>query len=278
MKKSVSVFLKSFVISFLILSSLSGVLLYVFVAGQEAEQEEPTTQYIYPTTEEEDITLLFTLSRRRGETADHFLLMKLSPVDNAVICTQMPEKMKATVNITTGTLSELYDYGGAEMVIRAVENVFSLKVDRYVRLDDAALIQVVDKLGGMEYQVEEEYRYTDADGLEMVVQPGRQWIDGRRFLTMIRSGKVDAGMLTAQLMAQQWGQGLAQRLDSCFQTLVNLADSNINVLDYEYRKESFLQMLEQENRFYSGRLSGSQQEGRWIPDSSCKSRISSLYQ
>ena len=76
--------------------------------------------------------------------------LNIDPIDRMVIVTGIPNNAQATVNIKTGTISELYDYGGAPMAVRAVQNLFFITIDRYIRVDNESLAQIVDMLGGVE--------------------------------------------------------------------------------------------------------------------------------
>jgi polyisoprenyl-teichoic acid--peptidoglycan teichoic acid transferase len=71
-------------------------------------------------------------------------------------------------------------YGGAPLAQEAVKEALDgVKIDRYVRVDTAGLIALVDALGGVEVDVPKPMRYVDkTQKLDIDLQPGRQVLNG----------------------------------------------------------------------------------------------------
>lgn len=73
-------------------------------------------------------------------------------------------------------------YGGAALAKEAVkETLGGVAIDRYVRVDPAALVALVDALGGVEIDVPNQMRYVDkTQKLDINLEPGKQMLNGKQ--------------------------------------------------------------------------------------------------
>ncbi|WP_270739263.1 LCP family protein [Massilioclostridium coli] len=243
MKQSVRLFLKSFLLSFIIIGGVAAVILIVMIQSQTKE-ESPTTQYVYQASKDEDLTTLLIFTPSRGGEAERFLLLHISAMQNRISIAELPITMKTTVNGKTDTISGMYDYGGAFYAVRGVSEKLEITIHRYMRIDYNGLIQIVDYLGGMAYTPSEMVETIWEDGSMTVIQPVEQMIDGRRFLALAKQG--DIAQLLSILCQQQINKEFEEKLDDFYSTLMNETDSNCSSLDYELRKFGWKQMLRQE--------------------------------
>lgn len=243
MKQSVRLFLKSFLLSFIIIGGIAAVIFIAMIQSQTKE-ESPTTQYVYQASKDEDLTTLLIFTPSRGGEAERFLLLHISAMQNRISIAELPITMKTTVNGKTDTISGMYDYGGASYAVRGVSEKLEITIHRYMRIDYNGLIQIVDYLGGMAYTPSEMVETIWEDGSMTVIQPVEQMIDGRRFLALAKQG--DIAQLLSILCQQQINKEFEEKLDDFYSTLMNETDSNCSSLDYELRKFGWKQMLRQE--------------------------------
>lgn len=287
MKTGWSAFLKSFLISFVIIFSLGAILFSYLMNDQYKALESSSAPHVtenYSIQEDEEMNILIAMSETREAVADRFLLLNIDPIDRMVIVTGIPNNAQATVNIKTGTISELYDYGGAPMAVRAVQNLFFITIDRYIRVDNESLAQIVDMFGGVEYEVEQPAVYQSPTGSTVEVETGRQLLDGRRFAAMLRNRELDtleqvntAARLSSALFEQRMG-GLSKKLDSFYREMVNLTDTNLSSFDYEYRKHGLTALMESGGTIYQPVVLDGKEEGEvfTISDIS-KKEVKELY-
>ena len=87
----------------------------------------------------------------------------------------------------TYKLNATYAFGGIEMVEETLESYLQVPIDYYVDLDFSGFVGIVDILGGIEVDVEEDLHYRDSAGdLEIDIPRGRQKLDGEQALDYVR--------------------------------------------------------------------------------------------
>lgn len=93
--------------------------------------------------------------------------------------------------------------GGQDLTIASLESLLSgVKIDRVLRVDFAAARQVIDRLGGLELNVDRPMQYVDrAQGLTIELEPGWQLLDGSQAIQFARyrdDGLGDIGRVQRQ--------------------------------------------------------------------------------
>lgn len=84
-------------------------------------------------------------------------------------------------------INHAYMYGGRELTQRTVEEFLGIKVSNYVTVDFKGFVGLVDAIGGVEVDVEEEMYYYDPwDEFEIDIQPGVQVLDGAKAIQYVR--------------------------------------------------------------------------------------------
>lgn len=84
--------------------------------------------------------------------------------------------------------------GGADLAKQVIADTFNqVRIDRYVRLDVASIVDLVDALGGIEIDVPERMYYIDrTQQLEIDLYPGRQVLNGKQAEGFVRyRGSID---------------------------------------------------------------------------------------
>ncbi len=243
MNKNWPLFIKSFTLAFILLFGIGVLAVTTLIQSQEPVivQTNTTVQQRYQPGEDEVLNILLMLCKNRSDIADTYILLQINAYENSVAIAQIPADLQSTVNVRTDSIAGLYDYGGIEMAKKGVENLFFIEIDRTVRIDDASLTTLVDYLGGMEWNVDEQIAYQDANGEELILQPGRQAIDGRRFCVLMRSDYAVEALCS--LAAQRCNESLLGRLQSFFSLLGTNTDTDLTAYDFEYFRKGWEQMM-----------------------------------
>ncbi|WP_414054044.1 LCP family protein [Macrococcus equi] len=85
--------------------------------------------------------------------------------------------------------------GGPESSMQAVENIFNVPVDYYARVNMQAFVDIVDELGGIEFNVPFDIdEPTKLDKGRIKVKKGKQLINGDEALALVRSRHVDTDL------------------------------------------------------------------------------------
>ena len=176
----------------------------------QAEQDAPQELLTQPEEDDEEIILslselrsandLSTALREWSENTDDYVLMKSKKVINFLLIGGDEEQeladviMLASVNKDTkqifltsvmrdsytyipiknadtyGKMNAVYYYGGAAMLVNAIERDFKIDVDYYVTVNYEMFVGLVDALGGVELDVQEYEARAVADELRYVWQ------------------------------------------------------------------------------------------------------------
>ncbi|MFO8034086.1 MAG: LCP family protein [Candidatus Bipolaricaulota bacterium] len=84
-------------------------------------------------------------------------------------------------------LAELWDSLGVEGIQGHVEGILEIPLDRWVVVDFDLFRDVVDTVGGVEVELEEQLAYDDlSQELHIRIPPGAQRLDGERALQFVR--------------------------------------------------------------------------------------------
>lgn len=85
--------------------------------------------------------------------------------------------------------------GGPESSMHAVENIFNVPVDYYARVNMQAFVDIVDELGGIEFNVPFDIdEPTKLDKGRIKVKKGKQIINGDEALALVRSRHIDTDL------------------------------------------------------------------------------------
>ena len=87
-------------------------------------------------------------------------------------------------------INHSYAYGGAFLTKQIVEKTLNIKIDNYVALNFQAFKNAVDKLGGVDINVEKDMYYRDdydgENGLLIDLKKGQQHLDGEKAMEYVR--------------------------------------------------------------------------------------------
>ncbi|KXG78330.1 putative transcriptional regulator YwtF [Fervidicola ferrireducens] len=97
-----------------------------------------------------------TYRQGRGR-ADTIMLFAVRPAERKIIQVSIPRDSRVEVpghGVTK--INHAYAYGGAELMQKTIEKLLDIKIDRVVVLNYSAFVQLVDRLGGVTLDVEED--------------------------------------------------------------------------------------------------------------------------
>ncbi len=97
-------------------------------------------------------------------------------------------------------ITHAHAFGGVDLAVSTVENMFNIPVDYYVRLNFNAFIETVNALGGIEYDVPftlSEKNSNDIAGA-IKLEKGKQHLNGEEALALARSRQYDDDMARGQ--------------------------------------------------------------------------------
>ena len=128
-----------------------------------------------------------------GARADTLIVGHVDPATNQVIMVQFPRDLWVPIAGTggEGKINEALMYG-REAVVKTVEDLTGIPINRYIEVNIAGFRDVVDAIGGVEVCVPQEVPFDDNTGFS-VTKPGTISFDGDAALRFVRSRGVFAG-------------------------------------------------------------------------------------
>lgn len=113
------------------------------VSADDASETEQAKEYDYASARE---TVLFVGAE--GEKINGIALLRVLPDELSVKVVPVSPMILSSVSGTDGTIASLFEMGGMSYLKSAVENVFGITCDKYIKISDEGFKSLVDSLGG----------------------------------------------------------------------------------------------------------------------------------
>jgi LCP family protein required for cell wall assembly len=137
--------------------------------------------------------------------SDTMMLVSIDPAAKRVGVVSIPRDSRVAIDgHGEDKINAAHAYGGAELAVATVQQVFSVPIDRYVVVDVQGLKKLLEILGPVDVLVEKKMSYTDhTAGLHVALMPGQQQLDAGQSEQYIRF-RHDATGDIGRIDRQQW--------------------------------------------------------------------------
>lgn len=178
---------------------------------------------------------------------DTLMFMRYSTSDGRCFMMSIPRDTYVHVDGRTMLINEAYAHGGAETTIKKVKELLNLPVNYYVVFTFQDFRNVIDGLGGVEFDVRPQgYYYDDPyQDLHIAIKGGRQILDGEAAEGLVRYradyARADLERVEVQrdfvkaLIEQKLNKKYIKALPKIYASLSDSLKSNISLealLDY----------------------------------------------
>ncbi len=142
--------------------------------------------------EEPVYVLLLGYSSDQGlKLTDTIILAGYNPQTQKAFMVSVPRDTFIGNSLTRATsydkINSLYGNGGPEEIVNAVEEITGVNIDYYITINNEALIDVVDILGGVEFYVPMDMKYDDkTQNLHINLKEGLQTLNGEQAEGLLR--------------------------------------------------------------------------------------------
>lgn len=132
--------------------------------------------------------LLLGCDMREGEKSgrsDTIMLAFVNLEEGAVNLLSIPRDTRVALAEGKGTtkINHAYAYGGQPLTRKTIESFLDVEIDRYVQVDFNGFADIIDALGGVDYNVEQRM-YKPEENIDL--QPGQQKLNGKQALAYVR--------------------------------------------------------------------------------------------
>ena len=129
-----------------------------------------------------------------GKLTDTIVIGSYDPKNQKASLLSIPRDTFVGKNPLTGTggdkINSLYQRGGAEKTLEKVNELTGLDIEYYMVIDNQALIELVDVIGGVEFYVPIDMDYDDtSQDLHIHLKEGMQTLDGDKAEQLLRFRK-----------------------------------------------------------------------------------------
>ncbi|GAF15427.1 cell envelope-associated transcriptional attenuator LytR-CpsA-Psr [Bacillus sp. JCM 19046] len=135
--------------------------------------------------------------------ADALLLLTVNAQEKSIQMVSIPRDTRTEI-VGQGTIEKInhaYAYGGPDMLIQSVENLFDLPIDHYLSIDMEQFIPFIDTLGGVTVTNELAFSLSGHEFDE-----GELSLDGEEALAHVRMRKDDPDLSQMISYAQNYHQ------------------------------------------------------------------------
>ena len=156
-----------------------------FTAGEHGDA-------IYPIVNDK-VNVLVVGKDSVAVNTDTILVATLHTEDGRISLMSVPRDTKATINGRNMKINAVYGYAqmnginDEELLIDTVTEITGIKINYYAFIDLVAFREIVDALGGVEYDVKRDYYYNDPyQDLYIDLKAGHQVLNGRDAEGLVR--------------------------------------------------------------------------------------------
>lgn len=146
-------------------------------------------------------------------------------------------------------LTHIFRYGGANLVLKTVEECFKIDVDHYVRVNFNTFIQGIDAIGGVDINLtQEEVDYMNSNrrvwnGEAMVVTVGTNHVDGVTALAYARIRKIDSDWRRVERQRKVIFSAINEVKKSNLIELNNLSDQVLPLVKTNMTNSEILELI-----------------------------------
>lgn len=232
---------RAFVISFVAFIVVFGTIsLLIFMHSLDFNLGNLTKQET-DTTDASDISSSQPIAEPQIEDRNVLLICSDSDDRLVLLAVVSSEKAERRISISlldpsykdasAATLSGRYQNGGIAGLKMAVSDCFGLTIDRYIRVTEANLKQIIAEIGDITVQVPEPIRYRGTD-FSLFLDSGEQSLTGDLFVKYLKfashDGKAEAARALVVTTLHTFRDDNREQL---YNKLFNKSDTDISVVD-----------------------------------------------
>ncbi len=183
------------------------------VAPVEDEEEEVKLPTEEPPSYKDGVyNILICGTDGDGLRTDTIIIANLNANDHTVSLMSIPRDTLIDGNYTIPKINSAFTVGGVERLKTELAKLLGFPVDGSVVVDLEAFIKIVDLVGGVEFDVPQDMKYSDpSQDLEIDLKKGLQLLDGEHALQLVRFRNYAAADLQRIKVQQDFLKALANK-------------------------------------------------------------------
>ena len=152
--------------------------------------------------------------------------------ENSIMVATLDPFTSVTVNSTGNTFQGWFQTTGINGLLQAVETNTQLKIDRYIKQSESNLKKVITKVGDITVDIPQAISYRGTD-FSLFLESGQQKLTGDLFIKYLQyAGTEEQANAVCALLRQTLQSFTEENIDTMFNYIFNLSESNFSVMDY----------------------------------------------
>lgn len=243
------IYLITFLLAGIIVYIISSALLSSFYASHTSNSSTSSQQNgtAYKPDANSNFTVLAMLGKSADDAPDYYMTITYRGDLNSIIV--MPYLSKTEFG--GQTLKDEYIGGGAEAVLKSVSNAAGVEIKKYIRFNEANMVEFFNSVGNTTLSVPKELKYENKqDKTLTIVYAGTYSFTGSQLYAYLSfpdykekdvqySCKVHA-LAISSFINQNFNNVSEKSLDSYADFITNFIDTNITAEDYANKKQALL--------------------------------------
>ncbi len=210
--------------------------------GELTKDFKPTSEY--------DFNIITMLSEGETDNPELFVMASYNAVDSRLAFIPLPAGI--SIEKDERTLTNIYAAQGGEGVINALENIFGVRCDCYVKLDRRGFNDIVTSFGNIEYNIQSTLIVKDGSEVETFNAGSKMLTAESVYRLMMKAdfGEGESyrfnivGDLLAATINQNFRELDTSMLDTFFNELMSAAETNLTESLYRSKKAALLNTIE----------------------------------
>lgn len=169
-----------------------------------------------------------------------FLLMRMNPVQGSIHLFAFPKRLALTHQQIREPVGTIFRSGGITEVCRAIGESFSIPVEHSLQISRTQLPHILELCGPTSLTLGQPLPMV-VDGIEMILEPGNQQLDGERLTRWLLSRMPSSDVEQCAFLSKAAALLLNQHLDwlseersrQLFSEVVNHSRTNLTFSDYD---------------------------------------------
>ena len=200
------------VIVFFTVGATLGYSMYSTREGKKiVETEWGASEFDIPQSEEMVNALVIGIDKS-GLLTDTMMVVNYDPKTSKVNLISIPRDTIIGIRNSKIKLNSAFAYGKFDMTLNAIRELTGLPIHYYVAVDTNGFKEVIDTLGGVEFDVKQNmYYYDPSQNLKIDLKKGKQLLDGAKSEQLVRFRKYAMGDLDRTEVQKQFIKALIEQ-------------------------------------------------------------------
>ena len=151
----------------------------------EYDDPIPTEKLEKPLPDRINVLLIGT--DKSGANTDVIMVMSYDKGQNMIKTVSIPRDTRVLVGSKYSKINACMAISKEALLFDTIKAITGMPINYYIKIDTAGFRQVIDILGGVEFDVPQRMYYKDpTQGLNIDLQPGMQMLDGNKAEQLVR--------------------------------------------------------------------------------------------